>query len=410
VEVRCPQCAEAVSEWAAFCPGCGAALDDAELIDVAPESTHPDASDAQLQTGHADRTLRRSRAVLSRARMRVAVAVGLVVATVVTVALVGTGESGGSRAALPADLVAERLFIADPARTGVFRADGTPVDLVHDLPGEGYPSLAIESGSGLVVFVHDAQAYEVPSLGVSPPERVGDADQIFPADKGAVGLFVGGPLGPGFVEYMSFDGVVPEPGTGSSQLSSGTVPVARLPDGLLVRTPSQSPNGPFQLTLMSNRGTEQLGLADQMIGTSGTEVAWLSCASVPKSCTLVLDDTATDERQVIEPPTGYSTFVPGGGFSPDGRLLAAFAASSTAADKGTLRLTTVSTVGGRGSVIGPKLKAGPSGGTAAWSQDGRWLYFGGASGYLYAQRLGVPIGPSGPFRLPIRSSYAVTGL
>ena len=325
-----------------------------------------------------------------------------------TIYAIQTSASGRQRAALPADLVAERLFIAEPNRTGIYGADGTVVNPINGITADGYPNQPVVSGSGLVVYVHGGQAYQIPGAGRNAPHHLGAADRVFPASGGAVGLYVGGPLGPGYVEYMSVDGVVPEPRTGSTQLPVGVTAVARLTDGLLTQSSPLPPSGTVEVSLTRTGSTTVLGVANAVIGTHATTVAWTSCLAGPMTCSLLLVDTVTVSRQVILPPPGYPDWAQGGGFSPDGSLLAAFVA--TTANPLVLRLAVIRVSTRQATVIGPPLTVGEQIGSATWSADGRYLFFGGLTGNLHAERTG-PTGPIGqPWTLPLPTSYAITGL
>ncbi len=351
----------------------------------------------------------KSRGGSNRHSLHIAAAVAALTATSAgTIYAINVSESGRQRSALPADLVAERVFIAEPNRTGIYHADGTVVNQINGITADGYPNQPVASGSGLVVYVHGGQAYQIPGAGLNSPHQVGAADQVFPASGGAVGLYVGGPLGPGYVEYLSFDGVVPEPRTGSTQLPVGVTPAARLSDGLLIQSAAQPPSSTVEIRVTGTDSTTVLGVANALIGTHGTTVAWTSCLTGPKTCSLLLVDTVTVSRQVVLPPPGYSDWAQGGGFSPDGSLLAAFV--PTAANQQVLRLVVIRTSTRRATVIGPPLTVGEQIGSATWSADGRYLFFGGLTGNLHAERTG-PTGPIGqPWTLPLPTSYAITGL
>lgn len=352
--------------------------------------------------GREDSRLGRREQPVAMRRWRVGVA-----ALVGGAALAGAGlliaAYGGNKPGLPAALAREELFIADPGRTGIFRADGSVVEAIRNFSADGYPSRAVDSGSGLVVYVHQGQAYMVASKGGKPPVRVGAADSVFPANDGAVGLFVGGPAGPGFVEYLAADGQLPEPGTDSTELAIGFTPVARLPSGLLVESTPRSRLDTFQLEVMGIHTTEILGAATQVLDIHANNVAWLSCASIPPTCSLLVEDTSSNEHQVISTPPGYTGYTSGGAYSPDGRFLATFVLSG----RGALGLEVVDVATGTATLI-----RGVQGstGTAAWSADGQWLYYGGNTGDLYAQgmRDGQPIGRQ--WRLPIQTSQTVSGL
>jgi hypothetical protein len=338
---------------------------------------------------------------------------------VAAVAIVGAGlivaDRGSSsdplkRGSLPADLAAERLFVAEPNRTGIYRAGGALISPAGGVTGAGYPSRPLVSGQGLVVYIHDGQAYRLPVSGATHPQRIGAADAIFPVEGGAIGLEAGGHLYPGLVEYMAADGTVAESGTGSTQLPAGATALARLSDGLLIQSAPDPTTGVFQVSLVGAHATAVLGSATAVIGTHGTAVAWTSCPIGPTACSLLLVDTATAARQVIAPPAGYRGFAEGGGFSPDGSLLAAFVPASNASGQPSLRLVVIRTTSGAATIVGPPLTVGESIGSAAWSADGHWLYFGGLTGALYAEHT-TTSGPLGnPWTLPVPTSYAIAGL
>jgi hypothetical protein len=411
MDVRCPVCGAQVSEWAGWCPDCGASLEQAALIEttsaasgVEEETTGPLKPPNKGQ-GHVRKaSLVSGPVVVSRLRGSHIVLTGVVVA----VALAATAAFliptfSTSKRGLPAALARERLFIADPGRTGIFRADGTVVEALRDLTADGYPRRGVRSGSGLVVYVHQGEAYMVPSAGGKTPVQVGAANSVFPVNGGGVGLFVGGPAGRGFVEFMSSDGQLPESGTGSTELALGLIPLARLPTGLLLEPTARSALGTFQLEVMGGHSTEVLGGATEVIDIHGSSVAWLSCTSIPPSCSLEVNETSSDVQEVIPPPRGYTGYAPGGAFSPDGTLLAAFVLRGP----GQLGLEVANAVSGAVTLVGQVHGAT---GTAAWSADGQWLYYGGDTGDLYAQRVlgGELSGP--PWRLPIPTSRNVTGL
>jgi hypothetical protein len=413
MDVRCLVCGSEVSEWAGWCPDCGATLEQVGLIeDARPAGDHREETPGLLQPhnrgeGHVRETILGSGAqpanLLRGGRIALAAVVAAVALAVTAGLLVPT--SAGHKPGLPAALAREKLFIADPGRTGIFRADGTEVEVIRDLTADGYPSRAVESGSGLVVYVHQGEAYMVPSTGERAPVEVGVADSVFPASDGAVGLFVNGPPGRGFVQFMSAGGQLPEHGTGSMELA-GVTPLARLPAGLLIESTPRSTLGTFQLAVRGAQNNAVLGAATQVIDIHATSVAWLSCVSIPTTCSLVVDDTSSDVNQVIPPPPGYPGYAPGGAFSPEGTTLATF----VVAGPHSVRLAVINTAIGHATLIGPPLLVEDAVGTATWSADGQWLYYGGDTGGLYAQHIekGRPIGRQ--WRLPIQTSNTVTGL
>ncbi len=308
---------------------------------------------------------------------------------------------------LPGALRSQVLFFADRSRTAVVRADGTTINDLAGVAASGYPFQPLDTGDHLAVFVHDNQAYRVSAAG-GPPQPVGAATSIFAADGGAVGLQGGGNGEPTSVEYMAADGTVPQPGTSSTQLPLGAVAVARLADGLLVQAnPTQS--RPPRFELIAPQSTLTLGSLTAVVGTHQSWVAALTCPPhrAVAGCPLHLVDTAGRTDRVVRIPPGFTGFAEGGRFSPDGSLLAAFVDDTTPPNLGTMHLALIRTSTATVTVVGPPLLVA---GSAAWSTDSHWVFYGGLTGALYAERT-TPQGPAGrSWKLPLSSSYAVTGL
>jgi hypothetical protein len=304
-------------------------------------------------------------------------------------------------------LASERVFIAEPDRTGLFRTDGQAVTEPSDLSGDGYLKRPSVTSDGWAVYVHDGQAYRVPPSGRGGAQPVGTADNVFPASAGAVGLEVDHLLGPATIEYLAPDGR-PEPATTwPDQIPNGTRAVAGLDDGLLLATSPGTPSGLFQLDLLTSRGITQIvGAAGVLIAAHGVTVAVSICEGGPSDCALNLVDSARDTSRTVNPPAGHGSFAQGGSFSPDGSLLATFVPDANSA----LHLVLIDTRTGAALLIGPPLSTADPIGAATWSSDGRWLFYGPPDGGLYAQQVtrDAPIGPPRP--LPMRASYDIVGL
>jgi hypothetical protein len=459
MDVRCAGCHRDVSEWAARCPDCGRSLDDAELV-AAPDPTPP-LHDAELVAApdptpplpppgvrlQSDGPIRVVGSAKGTTRKRVA----LVVVAILAVAAVGIGvldpglhpasrnasigPSRGTRPPitatpitgshsvqqsrrprLPAGLASERLFFAEPGRTGLYRADGTRLTDPQGLAGIGYPLEPLVSGQGIVVYIHGNDAYRTAGPSAVSSVDLGAASSIFPALRGAIGIETGGEGATTSVEYMAADGTVPAPGTASLQLPPGITAVAQVPSGLVVAggaTPAGllSEVTRVRLSLIRAHSTINLGVATDVIGVHGATVAEVNCPPRrPSSCSLTLVDTTTRRLRVIRPPPEYVGYALGGGFSPDGSRLAAFVQSSPFEDVTSLRLVLVDLVTGTVSVTGLYLLANdPAVGDATWSADGRWLFFGSPSGTFDAERI-TRRGPTGlPWELTLTTSLAVTG-
>jgi hypothetical protein len=347
-----------------------------------------------------------------------AVVIVVLVAAGLGAVLLGVGRGGnrGSKdtsGGLPAALAGEHLFFAEPARTGVYRADGSMLSDLQAVSGEGETPLV--SGDGMVVYIHSGQAYRINATGPlgAPPVVVGPATSIFPALGGAVGIESGPQGGPQRVQYMAAGGTFPMPGAGPTDLPPGVMAVAQLADGLLVETYSDvnnqfGPNPVLALSRLEGRSTLPLGTASGVIDTHSTTAAWVTCpTNPPADCSLRLVDTATGRNRPVAAPAGYSGYGGGGAFSADGKSLAVFVSTYDRYGGTVLHLAVINTATASAVVIGPALPVGTPAGTAAWSRDGKWLFFGAAGdGTLYAER--TDFGEL--YILPLPTSVAVTGL
>ncbi len=145
-----------------------------------------------------------------------------------------------------------------------------------------------------------------------------------------------------------------------------------------------------------------------VVGTNGAMVAALACTrSYGYGCPLRLLDTASGVERPVPVPVGIAGYAEGGGFSPDGSLLAAFGVDP---GSGTVQLVVVDTTTLAVSVEGEPLSVGEMIGSATWSHDGHWVFFGGLDTSLYAEQA-TARGSSGvPWKLPLPSSYSMAGL
>jgi len=285
VEVRCPGCGADVSEWAARCPECGAGLNDAEPVRPADQGLRAPAESSASQA---------TRGLGPRGRRRGwGIGLGLLVVVVGVVGVWTLNPSRGGRVGgivVPDQLRGRLLFFAEPGDTEIVRADGKVVQSLPQVAAVGYPIQPVVTAEHLVVFVHDGQAYRVGADLRGPLVQVGAADRLFPADGGDVGLQVGlSPSEPTFVEYMAADGTVPQHGTTSTQLPTGSTPVVRMPTGLLVLT-SQN-----RLAFFPAGPSISVGPVRRVIGSFYVTVAWdasTGCASDGVSCPLHLTETA----------------------------------------------------------------------------------------------------------------------
>jgi hypothetical protein len=421
VDVRCRGCQAETSEWAGWCATCGRSLEDAVPVGVAPRpppATTERETDELVMTppggsasGRATRWPSRRRTVLTA--VAAAAAAAAIVATAFTRGHSSSSSERPKVSSLPAGLARERLFFAEPGRTGIYEANGTEVATFPNLAGSGYPNQPLVSGKGVAVYLHAGEAYRVAASGTRAPQRIGPAVSIFPADRGDVGIEADSGDEGATVYYMAANGVVSQRGTAVSRLPPGVTAVARLDDGLLVASAPDASTGDSRLSVIEPHATVVLGTATSVIGTSGTIVAWQACARA--TCALRLVDTAApsnlkDVTETIRPPHGYSGFAAGGGFSPDGSLLAAFVTVSSPSGAPGPRLVLIRTHTGVTSIVGRPLAFGESVGSADWSADGQWLYFGGLSGVLYAERTSGTGTLGRAWALPLKTSYVVAGL
>jgi hypothetical protein len=317
---------------------------------------------------------------------------------------------------LPGALASERLCFADPTKTGLYRADGQKLTDLTMTPGEGYPLVPLVSSRGVVVYIHGDYAYRTDPRNRRRVVQLAPASWIFPAEHGAIGIESGGEEGPASVTYMAANGAFPERGTPSVILAPGITAIAQVPSGLIVAagaTLAELLNQVTRVTLslIEAHTTVNLGTATSVLGISGPTLALVTCPSRGmSSCVLRLVNTTTQRVRTIRPPPGYSGFAQGGGFAPNGKLLATFVPSpggdrSTVLHLALIRLSTgVATVGRLRLAARDELV-----GDATWSADGHWLYFGSLSGPLDAQQVSGS-GPSGsPWTLPLTASLAVIG-
>jgi hypothetical protein len=320
------------------------------------------------------------------------------------------------RQRLPAGLRSERLFFAEPARTGLYRADGTRLTDPTGLAGVGYPLQPLVSGRGFVVYIHGHDAYRTAGPKDSRSVDLGAASWIFPAQHGAIGIETGGQGAPTSVAYMAADGTFPAPHSSGLRLPAGITAVAQVPSGLIVAA-GASLEGllnevtHMRLSLIESRLTISLGMATAVLGVHGATAAWVNCPSGrSSSCTLHLVNTTTLHVHAIRPPPGYSGYAQGGGFSPDGAFLATFVPLTSVQGVTSLHLVVIRVRTRTAAVVGLHLLAGAqSVGDATWSTDGRWLFFGSLSGTVDAEQI-TPTGPHGtPWTLPLRTSFAVAG-
>ncbi len=388
MDVRCPACGTEASQWAANCPSCGSSL--AGAVPVQPGAEPEPAED--LEVGRSRRWW----------FLAVGVSVGVAVVAVTAGALAWR-SSGGPGAPSRVDVAKRQLFYAEPDQTLMVRGDGRiVVRSFANVEGDGYPARPLTTADGAALFIHGHQAYRV-GPGANTARPVGPADRLIPADGGEVGLLVNGVgSGSGSVTYVGGRAAPSEP------LPRDTTPIARLVTGLLVL------GGDGHLRFAGGARSLDLGPVDSILGTFVATVAWTShdgCAPFPPliGCPLHLSETGSGQERALLPPVGYRGFAGGGGFSPDGSHLAAFVFAGTEAAP-AVRPVLITTRTGDIQLLGPVLSVGEPLGSAAWSPDGRWLFFCGLSGPMYAQPVGARGGAGPAVALPLPASYAFVAL
>jgi hypothetical protein len=459
MDIRCRGCNAEVSEWAALCPVCRRPLDDAELLPeperavrpepVAVAPSPPPSPRADEEDDEPTDPPRPALPVRRRTSLLVVAAVAVVGLVAGVVSSTGVLSSAGAAhrrlssgvsatqpnegtppapAALPGELAAERLFFAEPGRTGLYQSDGVQLSDIR-VSGAGFPLQPLVSGLGVAVFIHGDDAYRT-SLGAAAPAiKLGPARWIFPGRNGTIGIQSGTATGPSTVQYMAADGDFPATEK-KTFLPAGEMVIAQVPLGLvvikgadlaapisqvdqlrvsLVMEADESASQ-MQATGFQHLAPELLGSATDVIGVYGSTVAWVRCpADGSVNCSLYLVNTTNLYTRVIPKPATSIGFAQGGSASPNGRLLATFVRTGTSGTNPLIRLEVYNLTTGALTAVGAPLSAAAPQGTATWSTDGHYLYFGSLQGPLYAEPTSA-IGTSAQaVTLPLTTSFAVAG-
>jgi hypothetical protein len=168
--------------------------------------------------------------------------------------------------------------------------------------------------------------------------------------------------------------------------------------------------GQLQATGFQPPAPESLGAATGIVGVHGSTVAWIRCPGGQSvNCSLHLVNTTNLETSVVQEPRDSVGFAEGGGFSPDGRLLATFVRSGISDGGTVLQLEVYNLATGALTPVGSPVLAVEPEGSATWSADGRYLYFGGLLGRLYAEPSTAIGTPQKPVTLPLTTSFSVVG-
>jgi hypothetical protein len=457
MNVRCRGCQTEVSEWAALCPSCRRSLEDAELLpdpeppppppaDPAPvvgEPTDPWAEDGpEEEEDEGEPPSRR----LARGRTAVLAGIAAVVLVGAAVGVAGLSRGGGHHQVrsgvsatqpneaqvavphLPADLAGERLFFADPGMTGLYQTDGAELSKLR-VQGDGFPLEPLVSGLGIIVYIHDNRAYRT-SVGASGPTTdLGPATWIFPGLNGSIGIQNAVGPGPSTIRYMKADGTF-DFNQRTTVLPANETAIAEVPLGLVIASGSDlsvpiNEVGHLRISLVAQRKEtnlqieasgamsltpEFLGAATAVIGVHGATVAWIRCPGDESvNCSLVLLNTTNMYTRVVQEPPDSSGFAQGGGFSPDGGRLAVFVRSGISDGGSVLQLEVYDLATGALTPVGPALVADEPDGSATWSMDGLYLYFGGLLGQMYAEPATDIGSATKPTKLPLGASFSVVG-
>ncbi|MFI5041550.1 MAG: TolB family protein [Acidimicrobiales bacterium] len=279
-----------------------------------------------------------------------------------------------------ADLGSHLVFYTDPGMARVITAGGKVVADLGPWAGPG-PSDRPVSFNGTVVFVHDGSAWVAVPPFTTAPQELGPATHVFGTSDGRLALELGHRPGPVTVVMHAPQGsVIGAP----INLPVGTEAVAGLRDGLLLDL------GGGGLELFDpGAGTvvSTIGAVQAVIDTSGNAVAWTDARRCDQfhSCELHVTDMGSGSDDRVPLPAGFSGFAAGGAFSPDGTKLAAF----VRAQDGSVHAAVVDLDTDGIALLQPSVDA--SGGSqqrvaAAWTADGAWIFFGGPTGALYADR------------------------
>ena len=159
VDLRCRGCGARVTEWAADCPQCHRALDDATAIPHRPAGRPARQLHSRL----------RRRATKRRVIVAVATVFAVAAATTGFIALASTRRPAFLDG-LPADLGRETLVVSGADKPGVDTATG---QALHSLPAlaQGGPAVLI-AGTGLVIFISDGFAYRSKLAAGTPTVRI----------------------------------------------------------------------------------------------------------------------------------------------------------------------------------------------------------------------------------------------
>ena len=381
--MRCGECNGDVSPWAARCSTCGASIEN------------------PIDDRSADVSGRRT-----KRRHGVVLVVALLFCVFIAVVAALRVASSPSPRSLPTAPASPEAHLPGAGVTLVYGAG--PLTLARvgssgsaSYPGiltAGYPVRPIPVGDG-VVYISDGQAEAISlTLGFTP---LGPATSDFASSRpGWVWLVGDTPAGP-LLHEVRFDGAESGP---ESALPKGTVPIAAVGDGVLLRDADHK----MEIWNPADRTTSfRLGPVASLVDARGRLVVFTSppCGD-GADCDLHVVDVGSRQDTRIKAPPGTDGFVGGGAISPDGAMVAAFVGGANDGTGPTADLVLVDLR--TGTTSGPigesQVEVGEPVGSAAWSPSGKWLFFCGLQGpmHVYAP------GEAAATALPLPSSYAFT--
>jgi hypothetical protein len=396
--MRCIRCGAIASEWAAHCPNCDGDLYDATYVELqpAPPAGRRPAPEHRRQP--------------SPARpIALALAAFLVAAPILaaTFARAGpTARPGEGAAGLTGAFGLDAYGVVYTGASGVQVVNLSGRDATTAFRGAAGPALPTASG---VAFVHAGGAYLL-----APPFQ-GEARLLAPAERlfpmlwpGTIGVEWRVAWGPVEASYVDLEGEIP------ALTSEWALPVGYQAVGQFV---ALGPGGELREWEPGPDGRATLGAvigrSAGFVSSDGVAAVWLSAAGCNDNgeCPLLISEvgagTPVAGRRVT-PPAGHHGFLPGGGLSPDGALLATFVTGPDGrADEAQLVIVDTTTLTAT-PVPAAIVQTGAGSATAHWSPDGDAVLFSGPGGMM--NLYSTDTGRSAPLGIPGAATFAVVSL
>lgn len=447
--VRCA-CGAKVSEWAAYCPQCRADVRDLPLLAAEPPDPAQPAEPAEpaevaqdvtvpwSDVPTADAPAARPAEHPARAAGRSPSPATRTAAVLAALVVVGSGvvaltrhHGGAAHAVVPptsaatagrpkraigsapltdfANLVAyfdapEPLLVSnvEPVDASLAAVAGAALPGSQPVPAGTGGAAAIGTGVLAGHAVYAGQPSNIVDLG--------PAGGVVPGTGNLLGL-TSGSAGPAVLDVLA---VIHTAATlqfvsqARLTLPAGDAPVAVLTAGVIAVRDEHN----HLVIVRDGQPGASLGELGAVVGESATRLAWTGAdgCSAEGACPLHVTDWATQRTTTVAPPPGSVGYAVGGGFSPDGATLAAFAApaSQPGASLARLQPVSISLPGGvpvpAGSQVLTRLVQGVPVGVAWWSSDGNWLVYSGLLGDVRATGQG---GRDIDMGLPASYAFAV---